>query len=354
MPDEPTPRQRVLRTLAHESVDRVPTDFWAEPKTWENLKAHFKTESKSEVLRQLEVDIRTVTPTYVGPPPKVYPDGSITNEWGMRKRITLTDFGSEIVDFVEPPLRQASSAAEVAAHPWPSADWWDVSDLQQKIDTINCDNEYFIRCHIGSILESTWALRGFEQTFLDLGQGSLIPGLIFDHLTQKLIEIGEMILDAAGGRIDAIFTWDDFGGQQNLLMSPTLIRRELVPRHRRIIDAFHKYGTRVFFHSDGAVYPLLNDFINMGVDVLNPLQSRAKGMDLPKIKQLFGDKLGFHGAIDIQQTLPFGTIEDVQAEVRNRVEVLGRNGGYILCPEHYLQPDTPMENIVALYDPALR
>jgi uroporphyrinogen decarboxylase len=329
-------------------------DFWADKVVWQRLKDHFQTNQKADVLEKLEVDIRTVSPTYVGPPLVTYPDGSTSTEWGFRVRYTETPMGLDVPEYIHHPLAAAQTVEDVEAHQWPSADWWDVSDIQQKIETINGNDKYFIRCHIGSIFEWTWALRGFEATFMDLATGSAVTPAIFEHLTQCLIEVGEKVLAAADGKIDAVFTWDDLGTQTSLLISPGMVRRELVPRHRQITDAFHKYGVKVFFHSDGAVFPLMQDFVDMGVDVLNPLQSRAKGMDISQIKDHWGDKLVFHGAIDIQNTMPFGTVDEVRDKVKEQVAVLGQGGGYILCPEHYLLPDTPLENILALYDPALR
>ena len=138
------------------------------------------------------------------------------------------------------------------------------------------------------------------------------------------------------------------------MISKTMWRDFVRPRHARLVDLAHQYGKKVMYHCDGSVWPLIPEFIDMGVDVLNPVQPDAKGMDLAQIKAAYGDRLCFHGGVDINQTLPRGTTAEVAAEVRERVRVLGADGGYILCSSHHLQPDTPVENVLAMYAPEWR
>ena len=187
-----TPRERVWRSIRRQPLDRLPMDFWADTAVWQKLMHHFKTDSKTTILKALKIDIRTVLPTYVGPPIISFPDGSKTTEWGFRVRYVQATSELAIPEYIYPPLGDANSVADVAAHHWPSPDWWDVSDLQAKIDAINQDDEYFIRCHLGSIFEWTWALRGFEQTFVDLGLDSEVTPAIMEHLAQCLVAVGEV------------------------------------------------------------------------------------------------------------------------------------------------------------------
>jgi uroporphyrinogen decarboxylase len=149
-----------------------------------------------------------------------------------------------------------------------------------------------------------------------------------------------------------VYTYDDVGIQGGLLMSPRMWRKYVLPRHQRLNAAIRscRYPVKIMYHSCGAVYPLIGAFVDeMGIDVLNPLQPRAAGMDMRRIKAEFGDRLSFHGAIDLQKTLPHGTPEEVQSEVRDRCQVLARGGGYICTSAHYIQADTPLANIFALY-----
>jgi uroporphyrinogen decarboxylase len=151
-----------------------------------------------------------------------------------------------------------------------------------------------------------------------------------------------------------VYFYDDVGTQNSLMVSRKMWKDFVRPYHAKIIELAHQYGKPVMYHTDGAIYQLIPEFIEMGVDVLNPLQPDAKGMDLPKIKAEFGDRLTFHGGVDIMRTLPKGKPEQVRAEVRGRVQALGQGGGYILCSSHHIQPDTPIENVIAMYEPALR
>jgi uroporphyrinogen decarboxylase len=135
-------------------------------------------------------------------------------------------------------------------------------------------------------------------------------------------------------------------------MSPRMWRTYILPRHQRLNAAIRaaRYPVKIMYHSCGAVYPFIAAFVDeLGIDVLNPLQPRAAGMDMARIKAEFGDRLAFHGAIDIQNTLPHGSVEEVQDEVRARCQLLGRAGGYICTSAHYIQADTPLGNIIALY-----
>jgi uroporphyrinogen decarboxylase len=173
-----------------------------------------------------------------------------------------------------------------------------------------------------------------------------------DRFTDIYIENTRRVINAAGGLLDMVYTYDDVGTQKGLLISPRMWRQYILPRHQRLNAAIRAadYPVKIMYHSCGAIYPLISAFMDeMGIDVLNPLQPRAAGMDLARIKAEFGGRLAFHGAVDIQHTLPLGTPAQVQAEVRERCQLLGHGGGYICTSAHYIQADTPLENVIALY-----
>ena len=160
-------------------------------------------------------------------------------------------------------------------------------------------------------------------------------------------------LEAARGQIDLVFTADDIGGQQGLLMSLSMWEEFLKPHHQRLNAIIHAYDARVIYHSDGAVAAAVPGLLDMGIDVLEALQFDAAGMDPADLKTRFGDRLCFAGGVSVQQTLPFGTAEDVRAEVRRLRAILGRHGGYLLGPSHAIQADTRPENITTLFDTAM-
>jgi uroporphyrinogen decarboxylase len=165
------------------------------------------------------------------------------------------------------------------------------------------------------------------------------------------VENTSRVLDLLG---DLVYFYDDAAGQDSLLISPDLWRREIRPHHTRLAELARDRGVPVMYHCDGAVAPLIPELIDLGVDVLNPIQPSAAGMDPRRLKDEFGDRLAFHGGIDIVELLPRGSTDEVAAEVRRAVDVLGRGGGYVLCSSHHVQPDTPIENVLAMYDVALR
>jgi uroporphyrinogen decarboxylase len=169
-----------------------------------------------------------------------------------------------------------------------------------------------------------------------------------------VVENTRCALKAAGDLIDMVYFYDDVGAQNGMLISKNMWRKYLRPRHQKLIDLARSFGKPVMYHSDGAIYPLLAELIDLGVEVLDPLQPNAKDMAPTRLKAEFGERLAFHGGIDIVETLPLKPPAEVIAEVTDRVQVMGENGGYILASSHHIQPDTPLENILAMYQVELR
>jgi len=351
---ELSPWERVEMALAHREPDRVPFDFWAVPEVWAKLRLSLGVDgalAEEAVLRLLGVDCRMVTTRYVGAKARELPDGTYIDAWGTHRRTVTNEF-STYGEYAGHPLAQAETVADVLDWDWASADDWDVSDVRRQCERLNAGTRYHLRYEVGGIFEWSWALRGFERFLLDLVERPDVACAIMDRFTDIYIENTLRVIVAAGGLLDMVYTYDDVGIQNGLLMSPRMWRRYILPRHQRLNSAIRaaKYPVKIMYHSCGAVFPLIGPFIDeMGIDVLNPLQPRAAGMDMARIKAEFGDRLSFHGGIDIQETLPHGTPDDVQAEVRERCELLGRGGGYICTSAHYLQADTPLENIIAMY-----
>jgi uroporphyrinogen decarboxylase len=345
-----TPRERVEMALQHRQPDRVPFDFSGVPETCDMLRRELGVASDEDVLRLLGVDCRIVAPDYVGPAPRTQPDGTYFDAWGTHRRRVRNEF-STYDEYAGHPLAHASSVAEVETWDgWARPEHWDPSTLVGNIEAVQQETEYHIRYDVGGIFELSWALRGMEQFLVDLIERPEIPCAIMDCFTDVYIANVTGVLEAAGGLVDMVYTYDDIGIQRGLMMSQRMWREHILPRHQRLNTAIRPYPVRIMYHSCGAIYPLIARFAeDMGIDVLNPLQPRAAGMDLSRIKHEFGGRLSFHGAVDIQHTLPHGTPAEVQAEARECCRILGRGGGYVCAPAHYIQADTPLENIVALY-----
>jgi uroporphyrinogen decarboxylase len=345
-----TPRARVEMALEHQEPDRVPFDFWGVPEVYAMLRRGLGVESDEEVLQLLGVDCRVVGPDYVGPAPRWQPDGTHFDTWGMHRRSVSNEF-STYDEYASHPLANATSVAEVETWDgWARPEHWDLTTLVSNIQALQQDTEYHIRYDVGGIFEWSWGLRGLEQFLVDLIEQPDIPGAIMDCFTDVYIANVTGVLEAANGLVDMVYTFDDIGIQQGLMMSKRMWREHILPRHQRLNKAIRRYPVRIMYHSCGAIYPLIAPFAeDMGIDVLNPLQPRAAGMDMARIKREFGGMLSFHGGVDIQHTLPYSAPEEVQAEASERCRVLGQGGGYICAPAHYIQADTPFGNIIALY-----
>ncbi|HFD40342.1 MAG TPA: hypothetical protein ENJ31_10925 [Anaerolineae bacterium] len=346
-----SPWERVETALAHREPDRVPFDFWAVPEVWDALRAALGTDDDEEILRLLGVDCRMVTTRYVGHKARTLPDGTFIDQWGAHRRRVVNEFGAHD-EYDSHPLAEAETVADVLNWDWPSPDDWDVSGVRAQCEQWQAPVRYHLRYEVGGIFEWSWGLRGFERFLIDLIEQPDIACAIMDRFTDIYIENTLRVIEAAGGLLDMVYTYDDVGIQEGPLLSPRMWREYILPRHQRLNAAIRaaKYPVKIMYHSCGAIYPFIAAFIDdMGIDVLNPLQPRAAGMDMARIKAEFGDRLSFHGAIDIQHTLPYGTPAEVQAEVRERCRVLGRGGGYICASAHYIQADTPLENVIAMY-----
>jgi len=219
--------------------------------------------------------------------------------------------------------------------------------IPEQIESHRRDGDYAVMLGNGNIFESSWYMRGFEQMFYDLIAEKEYAHLLLSKVTEYFIGYFKRALEAAGGKIDLAFTADDIGGQNGLLTSLPLWEEMIKPCHKRLNKTIHEYGAKIVYHSDGAVMDAAGGLIDMGIDVLEALQFDAAGMDPAALKENYGDRLCFHGGVSVQSTLPFGTPEQVEAETKERIKVLGKNGGYILAPSHAIQAGTPPENIYA-------
>jgi uroporphyrinogen decarboxylase len=195
-------------------------------------------------------------------------------------------------------------------------------------------------------------LRGDEQAFIDLALNPEITHYILDRLFGLAYESMRRIYEQARGRVLLSHVAEDMGSQRGLMYSPAQIRGFLLPRMKRAMDLVHEAGAYVVHHNDGNCRAILPDTVAAGIDVLDPIQWRCADMEREGLKRDFGNRLVFHGAMDNQYTLPFGTQAEVRQEVLDNLRILGAGGGYLLAPCHAMQAVTPPENIVAMYETA--
>ncbi|MCL6432517.1 MAG: uroporphyrinogen-III decarboxylase-like protein [Anaerolineae bacterium] len=344
MPQETmTPRERWLAVLTRHTPDRVPMDYWATPEFTDKLVRHLGCSSEREALEALHVDfVVSVHPRYVGPP---LPEG--TDMYGCRYR--RVDYGTGSYDeVVYHPLAQYTSVEEIErSYTWPSVDWFDFGTIPEQLKG---NERYPIRGGGSEPFLTYENLRGQEQAFIDLVLNPDIVHYCLDRLFSLAYEYTRRIYEQIPGQVTFSYVAEDMGGQTDLMFSPAQIHEFLLPRMKRMIDLVHEAGAFAFHHNDGNCRRIIPDMIEAGIDILNPIQWRAKGMERESLKRDFGDRLVFHGAMDNQYTLPFGTVEEVRQEVLDNLRILGEGGGYILAPCHNIQPLTPPENVVAMYE----
>ncbi len=347
-------QERVLLALDHKETDRVPIAMICsginEPTRSEFdefLQKTLNIDIKSYLDSML--DIRSVAPDYIGPKLKANADF-----WGVKRDNILRDDGGSYNEISYYPLAEATTIDDLLSHNWPDADWFDYSVIPQQIERHNKDgNEYAIMALNCNIFETSWYMRGFQQSFMDLVLEPDFFSFILKKVTDFYCEHARRTLEAAGGKIDLIFTADDIGQQNGLLMSLDMWEEHIKPCHMRVNEVIHEYGAKVIYHTDGAVMEAVPGLIDMGIDVLQALQFDASGMDPEVLKNQYGDRLCFEGGVSVQKTLPFDSCLDVKNEVENLISTLGKSGGYILGPSHVIQTGTPLENIFAMFETAI-
>jgi uroporphyrinogen decarboxylase len=318
-------------------------DYWATPEATAKLTKHLGIANRDELTKRLHIDAPvSLSPDYVGP---ALPDGQ--NEFGCKHK--PVDYGTGVYEeVVYSPLAQFRSADEInEEYTWPSPDWYDYSGIPAQLKAAG---ERPIRGGGSEPFLTYKSLRGQEQAFMDLVLNREMVHYCLDKLFHLASENTRRIYEAAPGKVMITYVAEDMGGQEDLMLSPAQIREFLLPRMKHIIDLAHEAGAYVFHHNDGAVRKIIPDMIALGIDVLNPIQWRCKGMEREALKSDFGGKLIFHGGVDNQHTLPFGTVAEVRGEVLDNLRILGAGGGYILAPCHNIQAVSPPENIVAMYD----
>jgi uroporphyrinogen decarboxylase len=345
-----TSRERLLAAINHEKCDRVPTDIWATEEVWRKLVPALG-QTKEQVLDALHIDaIIGISPDYVGPTlPAVGPDEQV-NHWGMRNRKIAYATGAYFEQFFF-PLAFAKTLKDLDEYQWPRADWFDYSGLKERAKTVR--EKHLVECGYMAPFFFHNLLRGLELSLVDPLDDPGFTHEIIERICHFFYEHHFRIFESCDGLIDIAEVTDDFGSQTGPLIGIETFREFYKPHMRRFIDLCHTFDIHVFHHDDGAIRPFLPDLVGMGIDILNPVQHTCPGMEREGLKRDFGDKVCFHGGIDNQKVLPFGTPGEVRAEVRHSIDALAPDAtGYILAPCHNIQAVSPVENIVAMYDEA--
>lgn len=373
-----THRERIQSALNHQQPDRVPLDLGSTLASTmtigarDRLRAHLGLPSDQPpavffrrshtvipddaILERFDVDARALL---LGAPEN-RPDrdisaGTFVDEWGVTWSKPVgghyinTDGPFCCVD--EPTVQH------LASYGWPEpGDPGRYRGLRERARALRENTDYAVVLNLGvGPVHQCQFVRGYCEFLEDLIIHPAFAEGLLERVADVWVAVATRALEEAGDYVDLAMYGDDIGMQSSTLLRPELYRALIKPPHRRMVEAVKRFGTPLLFHTCGSVYPLIPDLIDIGVDILNPVQVSAAGMDATgRLKKEFGRDLVFWGAIDNQGVLPNGTPDDVRREVERRIGDLADGGGYVLAAAHNIQQDVPPENVVAMYETALR
>lgn len=344
------PRERILATIERRATDRTPVDVWLTPEVLAALQERTGEGSEFALYRKLGLDkIVWVFPGY-GAESFDPNQGGERTLWGVPTRevragnATYTEYG-------KPPLGSFEEISQLDDYPyWPDPEKFDFASARRRAEQAR---EYDFAT-IGpwiSHFEIYCQMRGLENALMDLLAEPEFLAAALDRIDGIQTAMLKRYLDEMDDLIDIVFISDDLGTQESLLMSVNAWQSALKPRLKTWCDLVHARGKRVLFHTDGAARPFLPHLIECGVDILNPIQHVCPGMERTALKRDFGEALIFHGGVENQKILPFGTTDEVRQETRVCLETLGAGGrGYIASSCHNIQAGTPSENVLAMIE----
>lgn len=376
------PRERFAAVLAHQQPDRVPVDFGKhigsfhrsvyphlrqafpelelpeEPVILDRMAQNIRLDDR--LCRRLGIDFRWVVPLWVGVR-DIEIDGSpgYLDMWQTPHKYSDDGGYYAIVGY---PLgaNEELTPGELEAFKWPEMSNPDMFEglaeearlLHETTDTIVGADGIKV-----GFLQTASQLRGYEKLFIDFALYPDTAVAMMERISEIVNAMYREYMRAVGRYVQVVVITDDQGTQASLMMSPPMFRKFIKPYLRSQIETIKSEAphVKVLMHCDGAIRPIINDLIEIGVDILNPIQTSVVGMeDTRALKEEFGDRVCFHGGIDVQQMLPNATLDEVRSEVALRTGDLGQDGGYILAPCHNINIDIPIENVVALFEAAGR
>jgi uroporphyrinogen decarboxylase len=374
------PRERVLLALNHKEPDRIPIDLGATivssitRRAYIDLKAYLGMPLEEitmldnvqqlpyvdeALMERFEVDFRLVQmPAATAPGLKVFEEGdyyAFIDRWGSK--LHMPKDGGLYYDWVDFPFTETTIEA-LEAYNWPKPDPHEYNlQLKAQAKSLYENTDYALVGSAvigGGIFEQPARTIGLQNFFMALIQEPQFADALMERITDIYIESCNNYLDELGKYLHVFTFWDDVCGQDGWLIRPELYRKLIKPKQRRLVEAIKKKtDARLFYHSCGATFDLVPDLIDLGFDILNPVQVSARGMDTKRLKQEFGQDIVFWGGVDTQHVLPFGKPQEVIDEVKRRIDDLAPGGGFVFTTVHNIQAFVPPENIVAAFDTAL-
>lgn len=347
------PRERMLTALSRKIPDRVPNGF--EGFNREALKIFKVKTGSDDWFEYFNVDYRFVhsspTKKVVRDPRKIYthfhknlPDSATINEWGT----VIVPGSNPAFDHYIPPLTYVNFVEEIEGYPLPDLfQDYHYEGLKENTEKIKQKELAAVGAMACTIFEVAWQIRGFNELMIDFSVNEKVATCLLDRITELRCYQAKKFAEAG---VDILILGDDIGMQDRMMMAPEMWRKWLKPRLKEIIESALsiKPDTFIFYHSDGYIEPVIADLIEIGVNVLNPVQPGC--MNPAKLKKEYGDRLAFWGTIGTQTTMPFGEPEDVKKEVKERMETVGEGGGLVIAPSHSIEPEVPWENVLAFFE----
>ncbi len=373
-------KKKMLWDAIHHKGGQVPVMYRGEPPVNKRLLTYFglkNLETEWETfIHRLGADnysdgetlggFSTYFPKYIGPDFSTLFEINRFHIWGIKPVAIEAGGNRDLVFSKNPPLAEKGNLEDVKNYPYPQLEWFDFDtyvnnseqvdytsqEQQQEIKTehLKPSNRYYLNTScLNSIFMTSIFLRGMDNMLMDLVSNQKYAQILVEHIGEFMVNFCRKNLESIGKRIDLYGIWDDFASQEGLMLAPELWRKFYKPWDQKIIEIAKSYGLLVCFHICGNCTAVLPDLIEMGVDILDPVQTSAKDMDLAKLKKEYGKDLCFHGGLDIQGFLPRANPAQVRQKVEKIKGMFEDQGGLILGPSHYITNDTPTENILAIY-----
>ena len=372
-------KQRVLTTINHNEPDRVPIDFGATMETtihhigYQKLKEKLgicldkpnidmlKTAGFARVddtmQRHIGADVRGVFPYPANRETIEYTEKAgysyFTDEFGLEWRKPLEN--GLYYDIIGHPLANKTDD-EIYSHPFPNpSDDRRFSHIEEYLEQLNPEEfpVVFDNCFGNGIFQMSNHLMGYDNFLMSMIMYEEKATWLLDKITEMKMQFWDTVLDRFGDRIDVVKELDDMGTQMNLWIAPEMYQDLIKPRLTKLVEFIKdkQPGVKMMMHSCGSIFPIIPDLIDAGVDILNPIQYSANGMDPVEIKKQFGkDIVIWGGGIDTQKTLPQGTVQEVRDETKRMLDIFMPGGGFVFAPVHAIQHDVPTENILAMWE----
>jgi len=368
-----THRERLMSALSHQQPDKVPIDLGSTHDSsivlegYEKLKRHFDIQAESRIihrmmrvvdvdegiLRALDIDTRGV---WMGAPVKgrdqeLGPD-RYRDMWGVER---IKPEHSYYYDNLSSPLSGEITVSDIANYPWPDPD--DPGLLQgvkERVEWVRKETDCAAILNVQPpFIHISQYLRGFEDWYCDIALNAKVLEALFDAVLEVTLHMSKNVLEHVGQEVDVVLCGDDLGAQNGLQISYEHFVKYVKPRHARYFGQVHDLSpAKMLLHTCGSVAAIIEDLIEMGVDALHPLQVTAAGMDPRELKRKYRGRMAFWGGIDSQKILPRGSVDDVKKTIEDLIEAMGEGGGYVLGAVHNIQPDVPLDNILAMFQHA--